>query len=575
MIIKVCDPRQTKVATGAGGGSAPPKRRADAHMGRSMKGLIRYLVGPGENNEHSNPTLVAASGTLGPEWSDAIWDDPMWGTQEVAQFARQLNAPMTAKRARGELAEDRAWVLHVAISMPPGERVAMDEWGQIAQEYITHMDLDDSGNKAPTRWAAFHHGQSKNGSDHIHLAVNMIREDGTWASSYQIKIRSQEARRTIEKAHGFLAAEQAAQQRDVTAYTVNDAHKNSNRVSVVDPATGRSDSRRVYGETDIEKLRRIMSAAAASVETEADYVQALWSAGVLTRPRFATGTRDVVSGYSVSLRPEAEENPYWMGGGQVRKDLALPKLRQRWLDTPEAATAAAQAWRRYHQTTLAPPASPHGRAGDAAVAAEQVSGLRRYLDDLDPAKVAEWRRAADLLSGAYAAWTLGSEPQGRGPLTRSMNALSRAAWAPRTDLPPTHFPPHSGTARAVRLIAQAGGRDDALGWLAVLQQLELCVRRVAEAQRARNEADEAGYLLANTEGSLATIRHRLESLEQEAGTRGHSDQAPSTRSGAGRDSRQGRISGEFDPLTDDQSVPKPHHGWPRTSPDQDRDGPER
>lgn len=513
MIIKVCEPRQTKVGATVGGrGGAAPKRRADAHLGRSMKGLIRYLVGPGENNEHTNPTLVAASGTLGPEWSEAIWDDPLWGSQEVTQFARQLNAPMLEKRARGELADDRAWVLHVAISMPPGQRVPLEEWGEIAREYIAHLDLDDSGNKAPTRWAAFHHGLTKNGSDHIHLAVNMIREDGTWASSYQIKIRSQKARRAIEETHGFVPAEQAAQQRDVAAYTVNDAHKNSERVGRVDPTTGRAESRRVYHETDIEKLRRIMSAAAASVETEADYVQALWAGGVLTRPRFATGTRDVVTGYSVSLRPKDGESPYWMGGGQVRKDLALPKLRQRWLDTPEAAAAAAQAWRRYHQTSVAPTGAPSpARASDAAIAAGGVAGLRRYLDDLDPVKVGEWRRAADLLSGAYAAWTLGAEPQGRGPLTRSMNALSRAAWSPRVDLPRAALPPHSGMARAVRLIAQAGGRDDALGWLAVLQQLELCVRRVAEAQRARRETDEARYLLVNTEGSLAGLRRRLES----------------------------------------------------------------
>ena len=120
MIIKVCDPRQTKVGAAAGGGGgAAPKRRGDAHLGRSMKGLIRYLVGPGENNEHTNPTLVAASGTLGPEWSDAIWDDPLWGTQEVTQFARQLNAPMLEKRARGELAEgtDARQVIQ-AVSAP-------------------------------------------------------------------------------------------------------------------------------------------------------------------------------------------------------------------------------------------------------------------------------------------------------------------------------------------------------------------------------------------------------------------------------------------------------------------------
>lgn len=509
MIIKVCDPRQTKVT--AGGPAPRAKRSSDANLGRSMRGLIKYLVGPGENNEHTNPTLVAASGTLAPEWSAAVWDDPLWGSREVSDFARQLNAPMVEKRARGELAEDRAWVLHVVVSMPPGQRLDYNQWGSIAEEYIAAMDLDGSGGKAPTRWAAFHHGQSKSDCDHIHLAVNMVREDGTWANNWQLKYRSQQARRAIEQTHGFAPAEQAARQRDVTAYTVNDAHKNSDRVSVADPATGVEVSRRVYRETDIEKLRRVMSAAAAGADTEADYVQALWASGVLARPRFAAGTRDVVTGYAVSLRPATGASEHWMGAGTVRKDLSLPNLRARWQDTPEAATAAAQAWRRYTGTSLTPTKPGAGRRAAAAEAAAGVTALGEHLHDLDPAKVGEWRRAADLLGGAYAAWTTVGEPGGRGSATRSMDALYRAAWRPQVEPLPARLPAHTGMARAVRLIAQAGGRDDAAGWLAVLQQLELCVRRVAEAQQARREADEAAYLLAHTEHGLDDLRRRIHS----------------------------------------------------------------
>lgn len=524
MIIKVCDPRQTKVAAGS---QSVPKRRTDANLGRSMKGLIRYLVGPGENNEHTNPTLVAASGTLGPEWSEALWSDPLWGTREVAEFARQLNAPVLEKRARGEIAEDRAWVLHVVIAMPPEERLPLSQWGEIASDYIGLVGLDDSGGKPSTRWAAFHHGQSKNGSDHIHIAVNMVREDGTWAENYQIQYRSQQARLAIEQKYGFAPIEQAAQQRDVTPFTVNDAHRNSERV--VDPVAAGAGTR-VYRETDVEKLRRIMSAAAAGTDNEAEYVRALWSGGVLTRPRFAEGTRDVVTGYSVSLRPPPGQTPQWFGGGRVRADLTLPKLRERWSDSPNGAAAAAQAWRRYSGTSVPPPEQGAGAPGAAVAAHREVSALGAHLRDLDPAKVDEWRRAADAVGGAYAAWSLRNEPGGRGPLTSSMDALYRAAWAPHRRGLPGRLPVYTGVSRAVRLMAQASGSDDALGWLAVLQQLSLCVNRIAEAHRARREAEAAEYLLRRAHDGLRPVHDQLVA----AGAAGRPDSSSSSAGQPGR-----------------------------------------
>lgn len=110
------------------------------------------------------------------------------------------------------------------------------------------------------------------------------------------------------------------------------------------------------------------------------------------------------------------------------------------------------------------------------------------------------------------------EPEGRGPIARSMDALHRAAWAPRADALPARLPAHVGMARAVRLMAQAAGEDDPLGWLAMLQQLELCVRRVAAAHRARQDADEAEYLTRQTQEGLAAARHRLETAGAPAAT---------------------------------------------------------
>ena len=38
--------------------------------------------------------------------------------------------------------------------------------------------------KAACRWVAVRHGLSTNGNDHVHIAVSLVREDGTKASTH-------------------------------------------------------------------------------------------------------------------------------------------------------------------------------------------------------------------------------------------------------------------------------------------------------------------------------------------------------------------------------------------------------
>ncbi|MBM4570415.1 hypothetical protein GS489_08660 [Rhodococcus hoagii] len=50
--------------------------------------------------------------------------------------------------------------------------------GRIAQRFVEEMGFIDPDGAKSSRWVAIHHGQSKNGNDHIHIAVQMVREDG-------------------------------------------------------------------------------------------------------------------------------------------------------------------------------------------------------------------------------------------------------------------------------------------------------------------------------------------------------------------------------------------------------------
>ena len=94
------------------------------------------------------------------------------------------------------------------------------------------------------------------------------------------------------------------------------------------------------------RLERSGRAAAAASLDEGEFVRRLHQAGVSVRARFAADRDDVVAGYSVALRPRNGGEPIvWHGGGRLARDLTLPRLRDRWPDTPQSAKGGVDEWR--------------------------------------------------------------------------------------------------------------------------------------------------------------------------------------------------------------------------------------
>jgi hypothetical protein len=88
---------------------------------------------------------------------------------------------------------------------------------------------DAGGTKALTRWVAVRHGVSSNGNDHVHVVVNLVREDGTKASIHNDHGRAQKACRELEVEHGLQRLESAERGRASRGY---------------DPAEREADARR-------------------------------------------------------------------------------------------------------------------------------------------------------------------------------------------------------------------------------------------------------------------------------------------------------------------------------------------
>jgi hypothetical protein len=326
--------------------------------GDRMAGLMVYLAGPGRHNEHDEPHLLAGDDALMTWYRDVELD-----RGAALAIARHLDRPrkvfgtevttgvyerkQTGRDAQGQPAygsvrtgSKPAHVWHCSLSLRADEGQLDDEkWGQIADDFVKAMGFDDhDATKAACRWAAVRHGTSSEGNDHIHLAVSLVREDGTKATTHKDFYRAQQAARALEIVHGLERLESSVAGEPGATRGFTPAGPADAR-----PATGRGRPPVAAQPPPRGPGPQVRGCATASAD-EAEFVRRLRRTGLLVRPRFAEGTHDVITGFSVAERPTVRgERPVWYGGGRLARDLGLTRLREHagWPDDPVTASAAA------------------------------------------------------------------------------------------------------------------------------------------------------------------------------------------------------------------------------------------
>lgn len=465
--------------------------------GDRMDGLVRYLVGPGRENEHTEPHLVAGSPSI-----MAWFDDAELSEEAALQIAKELDHPY---RTYGtEPHGGHVW--HCSLSLKAEEGQLGDErWAEIAEAFMERMGFLDEG-KAPVRWVGIHHGLSKAGNDHIHLAVELVREDGTKASTWNDQPRAQAAARAIEQQFGLQVVEgrgigmgeRGRKPRDV-------------------PHPGKGQPRPQVAETPRERLERVVRAVASTSETEAEFVRGARAAGLLARPRFATGTQDVVVGYSVAQRPPRGEKPLWFGGGKLARDLTLPRLREGWPDTPQHASDAVRewqaAWRNKRPTVRVRDHRPRMDPEVWTRYAEEVSGLREQLRTVSPGDVGTWSAVAHQLAGAFSAWSLAAEGDRPGPLASTASTLARTAQVRRGFDDQGARDQWGPSIRGLSLIlasAAKGGRGP-VGMAVLLRQLANTAKALHDAHLAAGREQEARRIATAVLTDLEQVRQSLPS----------------------------------------------------------------
>ena len=488
--------------------------------GHRMAGLMTYLVGPGRHNEHTEPHLVAGDPAV-----MAWYDDNELGRDSALAIARHVDKPRVLLGV--DVKGGHVW--HCSLSLRADEGTLTDgDWGKIARDFMAAMEFDDPDSpRAPCRWVAVRHGLSTNGNDHIHIAVNLVREDGTKASVHNDFRRAQAAARALETKYGLEELESVRAERATRGYhpAEREAQARARARAKYERARTKMDAgtppwerldgmerqARIAAELRTDQPRYLLSlkvrGCATASRSEAEFVRRLRREGLLVRPRYAEGRTDVITGYSVAERPEAGERPIWYGGGQLGRDLSLPRLRDGWEDTPTGAMDAAAEWNaaKRGRRVVAP-----GREATEPTArqwVQQQERLSKLVDRLSEVPVEDrdtWATVARQTAGALAAWSNATE-ETPGDLAAAAEALSRSAQTYRRTVRPEKARTIAISGAAMLLASAARGGQGTVAQAVMLRQLIRLSERVADAAVAARDARQARLISEDVRARLDRV----------------------------------------------------------------------
>lgn len=528
--------------------------------GGRMAGLLAYLVGPGRHNEHTEPHLVGGDGAL------MTWHgDEELNHAAAMSIAKHLDRPRTLygteitagvyeRRQTGtdaagqpiykrfRVGSQPAHVWHCSLSLRADEgELSDDKWGAIAADFVKAMGFDDQdGSKAPCRWTAVRHGVSTEGNDHVHLVVNLVREDGTKAAVHKDFQLAQKAARAIEVMYGLERLESSLSQEPAATrgFTPGEQSR-AERVAVwqaqleeeklhgrgawarLDPAVRRARVAQSWRRNlpRVVLARKVRACATAAAD-EAEFVRRARRSGLLIRPRFAVGTQDVITGYSVAERPARGDRPVWYGGGRLARDLTLISLRQEWPDDPFKASEAAAEWNAAYRGRR--PAAPGRETSEPtpqlwAQHAVELDRIRRELAAIPTSDRDTWPVIARQTAGVLSAWSLRLEAI-PGELAAAADLVSRSAQTYRRQpRPPERL---RNPFRGAALLVAAGTRRGVgpAAEAALLQEIIGLCLAIAAAARQANETRHAARLRTMAAGDLDRVHARLSAAGGSAAT---------------------------------------------------------
>ncbi|MGO1056962.1 relaxase/mobilization nuclease domain-containing protein [Crossiella sp. CA198] len=410
------------------------KAPAKGRYGKDTYGLLRYLFGPGKSNEHTDPHLVAA---WDPEWLvGGAFAERRRGW--LTRLAREVDAPMT-----GHIVElDGGHVYHVVLSIPRQDGGLGDaRWRELVEQAVDRMGFGPTKDgRAGCRWVAVHHGPSKDGNDHVHLAVNLIRGDGAVADTYRDWPRWRQWCLDVERRLGLTP----------TSPANKTAPLRSTRAEVEKAArTGRAQTSREY-------LRQVTRAAALEATSADEFIGRLQNEQMVSiEPRW--GADGELTGYRVGLRfdrsSSSSDGQVWFNGSSLARDLSAPKLVHRWMSEPDAQQRAAEPGKPERPDLVERRLAVTAAEGAANRARKALAAVVR-AEDMTAIDLADGIAHSTL--GLLTASAKAFDDIGAGPLKTAAEAYELAAGAAHR-VQPTYWAPIAVELRmAARRLARAG-----------------------------------------------------------------------------------------------------------------------
>jgi hypothetical protein len=241
-------------------------------------------------------------------------------------------------------------------------------------------------------------------------------------------------------------------------------------------------------------LRRQVTTAAASANSDQEFFARLEAAGVQVHKRFSTKNPGQVTGYAVAMPGDTAKDggPVWYGGGKLAPDLSWPKLRQRW-----TGHRAAPGRAHPNLTTEERNAIWEHATRTAADAAAQI----RALAGTSPAV------AADAAWAASDALHVAAAMVGSRILRQAADAYDRAARAPFGRIPPP-TPAGNQLRQAARLLSAFAclTGDRTLAPVVLITRLAALAEAVAELRDAQQHAAQAAAARAAAERLYTAAR---------------------------------------------------------------------
>ncbi|RUQ19821.1 relaxase/mobilization nuclease domain-containing protein [Kocuria sp. HSID16901] len=461
--------------------------------GKKMYGLVSYLLGPGRANEHTDQHIVGGSSAI--LFEHAGIDFTVGDTKaSVGELVRDLDAPYRLLEEK----KDRPHVFHCSLSVASTEGDLSDEkWQSIAESFVTEMGFVD-GTKPDCEWVAIRHGKSKNENDHVHVAVNLVRPDGTRATTHNDQPRAQQAARRIERQYGL---DELKTDRSRAGWKRGEWEKAQRE--------GRDDPERVA-------LRRMVRNAATVAENEGDFVRRLRASGAVVKPYFSKDDRSKIVGYKAGLRPRKGQKMIMFGDKKaLGGDLRLDQLRNRWEETEQTRAEAVDEWNAAYEGK----ATVHRGHKEWRFYKESSNQRHRtpsYDDIIDALKNLSgsndqrgWEESASDFSAGFNEW---AEHEDDPRTARNLREVADTfadsaghATRPRSSVPSVQKP-NSGY--WISMMAIARNPNGRAARMAILKQMLNTTEALFDAEKARGDYRRARNLNSMANHQLAEVIKR-------------------------------------------------------------------